>query len=306
MNKTKKIILTAAIIAVIILALTASIYYLGGASAQSSLLPAGEPPQVQLKITGDIAVEKTLTIKDLSAMPLTSVTHTIKGEKADYVGVSLLDLLNKTGASWDAGLINVISADGFNKTINLYQAYNSTQYAGNEIILAIAKDGKWITDTSEGPLKLIAPGHASAYNVKCVAEVKLQPWTINVSGAVSNSLVLTGQNITNFETKTVQAAFAPGGEPQRTSSWTGTSLWSVLQASGISSSASKVTVTAIDGYSREYTVAQVKDLGVLIGYQENGAYLKPANGQPYRLIVPTEDFKWGQYWVRWVSAITVS
>ena len=56
MNKTKKIILTAAIIAVIILALTASIYYLGGASAQSNLLPAGEPPQVQLKITGDIAV----------------------------------------------------------------------------------------------------------------------------------------------------------------------------------------------------------------------------------------------------------
>lgn len=306
MNKTKKIALTAATLAVIILALTASIYYLAGAPAQSNLLPSGEPPQVQLKITGDISSEKTLTIKDLSAMPLTSVTHTIKGETANYVGVTILNLLNGTGASWDAGIINVISTDGFNKTLNLYQAYNSTQYPGNEIILAFAKDDKWITDAAEGPLKLITPSFASSYNVRSVTEINLQPWTINVTGAVSNPFVLTSGNLTNYETKTVQAALAPGGEPQRTSDWTGTSLWSILQASGVSSSASKVTVTAIDGYSLEYTVAQVEDLGLLIGYQENGAYLTPVNGQPYRLVVPTEDFKWGQFWVRWVSQITVS
>jgi DMSO/TMAO reductase YedYZ molybdopterin-dependent catalytic subunit len=306
MNKTKKIVLTAATLAVIIFALIASIYYLAGGPAQSNLLPTGEPPQVQLKITGDLAAEKSLTIKDLSMMPLTSVTHTIKGETADYVGVTILNLLNKTDASWDAGAINVISTDGFNKTLNLYQAYNSTQYAGSEIILAFVKDGKYITDTKEGPLKLVTPGLASSYNVKSVTEINLQPWTISVTRAVSNPIVLTSGNITNYETKTVQAALAPGGEPQRTSAWTGTSLWSILQASGVSSSASKVTVTAIDGYSREYSVAQVKDLGLLIGFKENGAYLSPVNGQPYRLVVPTEDFKWGQFWVRWVSQVTVS
>jgi DMSO/TMAO reductase YedYZ molybdopterin-dependent catalytic subunit len=306
MNKIQKIVLAAATLAVIIFALIASIYCLAGAPAQSNLLPSGEPPQMQLKITGYIAAEKSLTIKDLSMMPLTSVTHTIKGETADYVGVTILNLLNKTGASWDAGLINVISTDGFNKTLNLYQAYNSTQYAGSEIILAFVKDGKYITDSKEGPLKLVTPGLASSYNVKSVTEINLQPWTISVTGAVSNPIVLTSGNLTNFETKTVQAALAPGGEPQRTSAWTGTSLWSILQASGISSSASKVTVTAIDGYSREYSVAQVKDLGLLIGFKENGAYLSPVNGQPYRLVVPTEDFKWGQFWVRWVSQVTVS
>jgi DMSO/TMAO reductase YedYZ molybdopterin-dependent catalytic subunit len=65
-------------------------------------------------------------------------------------------------------------------------------------------------------------------------------------------------------------------------------------------------VLAIDGYNREYTIQQVKDLGILIGYQENGAYLTAANGQPYRLVVPLEEFKWGQYWVRWVSGVTVT
>ena len=222
MNKTRKIVLAAATVAVVIIAFTASIYYLTGIPAQSSNLglPSGNPPQVQLKITGDVAAEKTLNINDLTKMPLTNVTSTIKGETANYVGVTMFQLLNYTGASWDAGFINVIASDGFNKTINTYQAYNSTQYSGEEIILAFSKNGNWITDIAEGPLKLITPGLASNFNVKSVSAIRLQPWTINVTGAVSNPLVLTGNNLVNYETKTVQAALAPGGEPQRTSEWT--------------------------------------------------------------------------------------
>jgi len=305
MNKNRKIALTAAIIAVIVIASTLSIYCLTSTPAQATLLPQGEPPQAQVKITGDIQTEKTLLIDELTQMTLTNVTHTIKGETATYLGVSLLELLNKTNAPWDTGLITIISADGLNKTMNFYQIYNSTQYPNSEIILAFTKNGNWITDTTEGPLKLIAPPLESFYNIKAVTEINLQSWTINVTGAVSNPLVLSGQNITSLGTKTVQAALAPGGEPQRTSAWTGVSLWNILQASGASSNADKVIVHAIDGYSREYTIAQVTDLGILIGYQENGAYLTPVNGQPYRLVVPTEDFKWGQYWVRWVSQVTV-
>jgi DMSO/TMAO reductase YedYZ molybdopterin-dependent catalytic subunit len=305
LNKNRKIALTAAVIAVIIISI-ASTYYLTGLTPQTtSLLPSGEPPQSQITVTGDIVTPAALTVKDLSQMPLTKLTSTIKGETASYVGVTLLELLNRTDAAWDAGYITVIASDGYNKTINLYQAYNSTQYPGNEIILAFVKNGKWITDTSEGPFKLITPTLASGYNIKSVKEINLQPWAITISG-ITNPVALSGNNITNYETKTVQATFAPGGEPQRTSDWTGVSLWSVMQAGGIPTGATKVTVTAVDGYSRDYTITQVKDLGILVGYQENGQYLTPVNGQPYRLVVPTEDFKWGQYWVRWVTQITIS
>ncbi len=137
-------------------------------------------------------------------------------------------------------------------------------------------------------------------------EINLQPWTVTVNGSVTNPMVLTGGNITAYEVKTVNAPFAPGGEPQRTSDWTGVTLESVLQASGVSSSATKITVTAIDGYSREFTLAQVQSTGMLIGYQENGKYIPPKDGAPFRLFVPTEEFKWGQNWVRWMSEITVS
>jgi DMSO/TMAO reductase YedYZ molybdopterin-dependent catalytic subunit len=306
LNKNKKIAITTTTIALIIIALATATYYQVNTPAQINLLPQQEPPQAQIKITGEFQTQKTLSIKELTQMPLTNITTTIKGETANYLGVTLLELLNKTSTAWDTGLINVISTDGFNKTITLYQAYNSTQYPGSEIILAFAKNSKWITDTTEGPLKLITPALASAYNVKSVTEINLQPSTITITGAVSNPIVLTGQNITSFETKTVQATLAPGGEPQRTSTWTGTNLWNILQTSGTSSNASKVTVYAIDGYSKEFTITQVKNLGILIGYQENNAYLTPVNGQPYRLVVPTEDFKWGQYWVRWVSQIIVA
>jgi DMSO/TMAO reductase YedYZ molybdopterin-dependent catalytic subunit len=307
MNKNRKMIVAVAVAAIIVVAIAASYYLMIPAqTSQNSLLPSGEPTQGQIQLTGDIASEKTLTVQDLSQMPLANVTHTIKGETANYVGVTLLEFLNQTEAPWDTGLINIIASDGFSKTLNVYQVWNSTQYPGSEIILAFVKDGQWMTDSSGGPVQLITPGLASSYNVKNVAELQLEPWTINVTGAVANPMVLTGQNITDFETETVQAAFAPGGEPQRTSDWTGTSLWSILQAAGVSENANTITVTAIDGYSRDFNLTQAKDLNILIGFKENGEYFPPVMGQPFRLIVPVEDFKWGQNWVRWVSQIEIS
>jgi DMSO/TMAO reductase YedYZ molybdopterin-dependent catalytic subunit len=304
LNKQLKITLSVAVIAIIVVGVATS-YLLMGSNNSSSLLPSGAPPQAQISLIGDLAAPKTFTVAEVSQMPLANVTTTIKDETATYVGVTLTELLSQAGANWDAGFITVSASDGYSKTIDTYQVFNSSQYPDGEILLAIAKDGKWITDTSEGPFKLITPCLESGYNVKSVAEINLQPWTIAVTGT-TQPLNITGADIANYEVKTVNAAFAPGGEPQRTSDWTGISLWSVLQAAGMPQGASKVTVTAIDGYSRDYTVTEVQNTGMLIGYQENGQYLKPNDGQPFRLFVPTEDLKWGQNWVRWVSQVTVS
>ncbi len=303
----RKIVFAAAITATILLAFAATFYLaIPQQTSLNSLLPAGAIPQGQITITANGTSEKTVTIQKMSRMPLTKVNNTIKGETATYIGVTLTELLNQTDASWDSGFIQVIATDAFNRTLNTYQAWNSTQYPGSEIITAFVKNGQWMTDSNGGPVQLVTPGVASSYNVKNVIELHLLPWTIEITGKISTPMTLTGQNITSFGTQTVNAAFAPGGEPQRTSDWTGISLWSILQAAGITDSASKVTVSAIDGYSRDFTVAQVKDLSMLVGFKENGEYFPPVMGQPFRLIVPAEDFKWGQNWVRWVSQIKVS
>jgi DMSO/TMAO reductase YedYZ molybdopterin-dependent catalytic subunit len=305
LDTNKKIILSVVVIAVIVIAVVSAYYIKGVPTAQKSLLPSGKVPQGQVTITGDISTPTTLTVQDLSAMPLTNVTVTIKGETATYVGVTILELLNKAGASWDTGFITLVGSDGYSKTINFYQAYNSTKYAGKEIILAFAENGKWIPGTSDGPFELIAPGFATAYDVYSVTEINLQPWTISVTGT-NNPMTLISSNLTKYGTQTVQAVFAPGGQPQITANWTGVSLWNILQAGGIPSGASSVTVTGIDGYSQEFNISQVQSIGILIGYQENGQYLTPSMGQPYRLVLSSADYKWGRYWVGWIAQVTVS
>jgi DMSO/TMAO reductase YedYZ molybdopterin-dependent catalytic subunit len=304
LDKNKKIILSIVVIAITVIAGT-STYFLIGLPAKTNLLPPGQVPQGQISVTGDISTPATLTVQDLTTMQLTNVTVTIKGETATYVGVTILELLNKAGASWDTGFITLVGSDGYSKTINFYQAYNSTKNEGKEIILAFAENGKWIPSTSDGPFKLIAPGFAPAYDVYGVTKINLQPWTISVTGT-TNPMTLISSNLTKYGTQTVQATFAPGCQPHVTANWTGVSLWNILQAGGIPSGASNVTVTGIDGYNQEFTLSQVQSIGMLIGFQENGQYLTPSNGQPYRLILPSADYKSGSYWVSWIAQITVS
>jgi DMSO/TMAO reductase YedYZ molybdopterin-dependent catalytic subunit len=305
LDKNRKIILSFVVIAVIVVAVVSAYYIMGVPTAQKYLLPSGQVPQGQVTVTGDISTPATLTVQDLSAMPLTNVTVAIKGETATYVGVTLLELLNKAGASWDTGFITLIGSDGYSKTINFYQAYNSTLYSGKDIILAFVDNGKWLPGTSYGPFWLIAPGFMPAYDVYGVTQINLQPWTISVTGTTS-PMTLISSNLTKYGTQTVQAVFAPGGQPQITASWTGVPLWSILQAGGIPSGATTVTVTGIDGYSQQFNISQVQSIGMLIGYQENGQYLTPNMGQPYRLVLSSTDYKWGRYWVSWVAQITVS
>ena len=305
MDTNKKIILSIVAIAVIVIA-GASIYFLVGLpAAKTSLLPSGKVPQGQVTVTGDISTPTTLTVQDLSTLPLTNVTVTIKGVTGTYVGVTILELLNKAGASWDTGFITLVGSDGYSKTINFYQAYNSTLYSGKDIILAFVDNGKWLPGTSNGPFWLIAPGFSPAYDVYSVTKINLQPWTISVTGT-TKPMTLISSNLTTYGTQTVQAAFAPGGQPQITASWTGVPLWNILQAGGIPSGATTLTVTGIDGYSQQFDISQVQSIGMLIGYQENGQYLTPKMGQPYRLVLSSADYKWGRYWVSWVAQITVS
>jgi DMSO/TMAO reductase YedYZ molybdopterin-dependent catalytic subunit len=305
LDKNKKIILSVVAIAVIVIAVASTYFLIGLPAAKKSLLPSGQVPQGQVTVTGDISTPTTLTVQDLSALPLTNVTVTIKGATGTYVGVTLLEFLNKAGASWDTGFITLIGSDGYRKTINFYQAYNSTLYSGKDIILAFVDNGKWLPGTSYGPFELIAPGFAPAYDVYSVTQINLQPWTISVTGTTS-PMTLISSNMTKYGVQTVQAVFAPGGQPQITANWTGVSLWSILQAGGVPASASSVTVTGIDGYLQQFNISQVQSIGILIGYQENGQYLTPSMGQPYRLVLTSADYKWGRYWVGWITQVTVS
>jgi DMSO/TMAO reductase YedYZ molybdopterin-dependent catalytic subunit len=305
--KKSTAILAAAIVMIVVLVAAASIY-LTKTTSNVNQLPTGEPTQWQINVTGDVNEEKTWTLNEISKMPLTDVI--VKSENATYRGVALSEFCNKTGIIWDAGPIDIIDQSGQSATLNIYQAWNSTNYPYgydyNVMVLAFIKDGKWLNDDAGGPVKLIAPTFADNYQVEKVAEIHSQPWTVSITGNVANPLTITGKNLTAFQPETLRGEFRPGGEPNRTSDWTGLPILDVLQTAKASVQAKQITVIGIDGYTKNFTLDQVRDGQMLIGYQENGQPLPTSQGGPFRLFAPTEAYKWGQYWVKYIQEIQVT
>lgn len=307
MQKRTRILAVSVLAIIVVAAIVAAYFQMMPITNQ---LPSGQPPQWQVKVEGDVEQEKTVTLKEMTQMPLTTVNTIIDGENATYKGVTLLDFCNKSSMFWDAGPIDVISANGERATLTTFQAWNSTFYPyyqiNNRIMLVFVKNGQWLTDETGGPVRLIAPYFADAYQVENVAEVDIGLWTVSVSGAVSNPLTITGENVTDFQQTTVHAEFFPGGEPNRTSDWTGASMMTVLKAANMSNTADMVTFIAIDGYEQNFTITQIQDSQMLLGYIENGKAFPLNQGGPFRLFLPTEQYKWGQYWVKFVHMIIVS
>ncbi len=173
------------------------------------------------------------------------------------------------------------------------------------IVLAFLKNGQWLTNQDGGPVKLVAPGFASNFQVEQVAKIESDPWTVSVTGDVANPLTITGKNMTDFSTQTLHGEFRPGDAPNVTADWTGIPILEVLQAAKASSQASQVCFIGIDGYEQNFTLTQVREGQMLFGYQENGQYLPTSQGGPFRIFSPTPDYKWGQYWVKFVAEIYV-
>jgi len=308
--KTKTKILAAILAVVVVAAAGAAAFTLVStpySPQPPNVLPQGDQPQAQLQVTGSVLQEETYSFRQLTEMPLTNVTATINGENATYLGVDFFNFCNQTGMNWDAGPIDIISADGSKATLNIHQAYNSTfypyYYNNNVIVLAFAKNGEWLTNTTGGPLKLVAPYFSGEYQVQDVAEIHFKPWMITITGKVANPLTLNSANLSSIPSRTVYAEFAPS--EKRWSNWTGLPIVDVLQAANVSEIAEKVKVTAVDGYVQNFTLQQIRDGQMMIGFQENGSPLPHSEGGPYRLFAPTDKYKWAQFWVKYIVNIEV-
>jgi DMSO/TMAO reductase YedYZ molybdopterin-dependent catalytic subunit len=207
-------------------------------------------------------------------------------------------------------LTQIIGERGAQAELNVFQAWNSTnypyQYNKNVIVLAFAKNGVWLDNESGGPVRLVAPHFPSSYQVEKVAELRTNLWPIVVSGKVANPFLLTSQNLSNFQATTVKAEFAPGEGPRRISNWTGVPLMDVLHSASIQEDAKTVNVIAVDGYKQSFTIQQVEEAQIMLGYMENQNFLPLDQGGPYRLFLLTKEYMWGQYWVKFVSQIIVS
>jgi DMSO/TMAO reductase YedYZ molybdopterin-dependent catalytic subunit len=66
--------------------------------------------------------------------------------------------------------------------------------------------------------------------------------------------------------------------------WTGVSLNTILAEAGITSGASQVALSAVDGYRQELSLKHVNEYGVFLVYKVNGQTLPPEHGFPLRVV----------------------
>jgi DMSO/TMAO reductase YedYZ molybdopterin-dependent catalytic subunit len=305
MKRTPKILISIFFAAVII---TVTVFVVFNSQEATAGLPDGEPPQWQVLVSGNVEQEKTFSLKEITEMPLTTVVTKVNGKNVTYKGVTLFEFCNRTGMLWDSGPINVIANEEKKATINIYQAWNSTEYPyyqeSNRITLVFAEDDQWMTKETGGPVKLIAPYFPEECQIEGVSEVNLDMWTVSISGAVDNPITICSKNMTVIQKETIEAEFVPG-DGQRTSNWTGLSIMDILDVANASYRATKIGVFAIDDYSRNYTRNEIIQSNMFLAYQENGVPLPQSSGGPYRLCLPIDKYKWAQFWVKFVKQIVV-
>jgi DMSO/TMAO reductase YedYZ molybdopterin-dependent catalytic subunit len=143
----------------------------------------------------------------------------------------------------------------------------------------------------------------------------LRDWRLHVEGLVGKPLALTLDDIKQFPKVEIESVIKCAGFPHdptiatRTVSnavWAGADLRDVLDACGLDPAAQYLWASApdhgsyarwsADRYRKDLPVARVRDGGVLLAYEMNGAPLEQPHGFPVRLFIPgfygTNSVKW--------------
>ncbi|MDQ2741250.1 MAG: molybdate ABC transporter substrate-binding protein [Chloroflexota bacterium] len=144
--------------------------------------PGGHAPSAQ--IDGLILRPALLTVVAARAMPVTSVTATLRSQKGvigtdTYTGMLLCDLLQAQGAMTNPTfkndmlrqLITVDGSDGYQVAVAMAEIL--PQFGHEQVLLAYAKNGSSLSQT-EGAFELIVPGdNLAGRDVKNVTHITL-------------------------------------------------------------------------------------------------------------------------------------
>jgi DMSO/TMAO reductase YedYZ molybdopterin-dependent catalytic subunit len=129
-----------------------------------AIVCAQASPAVALRVTGDVPKHLDLSVADLAAFQQQTI-HVAdeKGTPADYGGVPVAEILEKSGAplgnamkgpNMAMGLV-ARAPDGYRVLFSL--AEFDPAFSDRVILLADRRDGKPL-DNREGPLRIIVPG----------------------------------------------------------------------------------------------------------------------------------------------------
>jgi DMSO/TMAO reductase YedYZ molybdopterin-dependent catalytic subunit len=159
-----------------------------------------------------------------------------------------------------------------------------------------------------------------------IPDADADAWRIEIGGAVARPRSLTLDSIRARPRRTLPVTMECAGngrarltprplsapwltEAIGTAEWTGTSLWPLLEETGIDDDAIEVVFRGTDRglqgdedqvYARSLTLADARRPEVMLAYEMNGRPLEPQHGFPIRLLVPGW---YGMTSVKWLASI---
>src|ERR1700704_1053634 len=142
------------------------------------LLPAQEPA-TQVKVTGAVKEQLSLSADDLAKMPRATVRTTSNGMETVYEGVWLHEVLKKAGVPQGselrgkalAGYVLAEAQDGYQVVFSLGEL--DPAFIDNEILLADTADGKPLFG-AQGRFRLVVPkDKAGARSVRMLTKLEV-------------------------------------------------------------------------------------------------------------------------------------
>lgn len=128
--------------------------------AAPAALPAQQPADTVLRVTGAVDTPLALTLADLAALPQREVTASFRPEEPHrFGGVPLADLLARAGATGKGkripqGIVRIEAADGYVAFYALAEL--DAGFTDKLVLVATAMDGAPLP-AKEGPVRLVVP-----------------------------------------------------------------------------------------------------------------------------------------------------
>jgi hypothetical protein len=128
-----------------------------------------------------------------------------------------------------------------------------------------------------------------------------QQWRLVVEGAVERPLVLSYDELAQLAPATVKETIDCTGGWYSTQEWSGIPVARLLEMAGVTVHARSVTVEAVTGYDRRFSVAEAREC--VLATHVAGQVLSHGHGFPLRLVAAGHR---GFEWVKWVTHLRVN
>jgi DMSO/TMAO reductase YedYZ molybdopterin-dependent catalytic subunit len=132
--------------------------------------------------------------------------------------------------------------------------------------------------------------------------ISLDTYRLKVIGNIDNQLELTYDQIRCLPRVTANPLLVCPGLFKDSASWTGVTIQSILDLTGVSDGAEDLVLVSAEGYRVRVPLSNILHTDSLLAYEVNGQILPILHGFPLRAVLPDIT---GMKWVKWLVEIQV-